>query len=147
MRNHPAAERRSVLSPPLKARAAAGSSRCFVFFLSCLISAWTIPGAAADPKDLKSADLFDVTKVWTVHLKFTPEQWEAMEPKGGGGFFGGGGRGGRGGFGPGNFLAPAFLGQGDQNKDGKISKEEFDVLGEKWFTAWDKDKAGKLNGD
>src|SRR5262249_24796992 len=85
-------------------------------------------------EDLKTSNLFNLTNVWTVHLKFTPEQWEAMEPKdGGSGPFGGGrgrfgGRGGGpggGGFGPGMFLAPAFLDQGDQNKDGKLSQAEF----------------------
>jgi spore coat protein CotH len=43
------------------------------------------------------------------------------------------------------FIAPAFLQQGDQDKDGKLSKAEFEALGEKWFKQWDKDKRGKLN--
>ena len=30
---------------------------------------------------LKPKDVFLGTNVWTVHLTFTPEQWEAMEPK------------------------------------------------------------------
>ncbi|MEW6156977.1 MAG: hypothetical protein AB1813_06055, partial [Verrucomicrobiota bacterium] len=93
---------------------------------------------AKDPQDKdKAAELFQMTKVWTVHLTFTPEQWEAMEPKGGSGFFGGPGGGGRGGpggmrggggpgaFGPGMFLAPAFLSQADENKDSKLSLQEF----------------------
>ncbi len=31
----------------------------------------------------KSAELFQTSKVWTIHLKWTVDQWEAMEPKGG----------------------------------------------------------------
>jgi spore coat protein H len=110
---------------------------------------------AAEPSldGTKPSDLFKGTNVWTVHLKFTPDQWEAMEPKGGdGGFFGGPGGargpGGPGGFGgPAMFLAPSFLKHGDQNQDGKLSREEFESLGGKWFTEWDKDKSGILRAD
>ncbi len=78
-----------------------------------------------------------------------------MEPEqSGGGFFGGrggprgfGGPGGPGAFGPAMFVAPTFLKQGDQDGDGKLSKEEFRALGEKWFAEWDKEKKGKLNAD
>ncbi len=112
-----------------------------------------VEGKENNSGNLKAADLFNLTNVWTLHLTFTPEQWEAMEPKGGGfGPFGGGrggaagrggGRGGAG-FGPGMFLAPAFLGQGDQNKDTKLSELEFHALSEKWFGDWDQDKKGTL---
>ncbi len=30
---------------------------------------------------LKPAGVFQFTNIWTVHLRFTPEQWRAMEPK------------------------------------------------------------------
>ena len=87
-----------------------------------------------------------------------------MEPKGGqGGFFGGpqpppGGDGGPGGgpppngggrpgggppgggFGPSMFIAPAFMGQADKNKDGKISEAEFRQMAEGWYAKIDKDK-------
>jgi spore coat protein H len=44
--------------------------------------------------DLRPSDIFQVTNVWTIHLKFTAEQWQAMEPKQGGPpQFGGGRRG------------------------------------------------------
>ncbi len=38
---------------------------------------------AAEPAatGLKPGDVFLTTNIWTVHLTFTPEQWDAMEPK------------------------------------------------------------------
>ncbi|MHB8521350.1 MAG: CotH kinase family protein [Limisphaerales bacterium] len=120
---------------------------------------WLLPGflgfanllVVAEPgkAPVQPSEIFKVTNVWTVHFTFTPEQWAAMEPEGGrnGPFGGRGGFRGRGGFGPGMFLAPAFISQGDQNQDGKLSSAEFRALGEKWFAAWDKEKAGKLNID
>src|SRR5580765_2611513 len=104
--------------------------------------AGVIASAGGPDKVLSSpAELFRVTNVWSVHFKFTPKQWEAMEPEQAeGGFFGGrggprgfAGPGGPGAFGPAMFVAPTFLKQGDQNADGKLSKEEFRALGEKWF--------------
>lgn len=128
------------------------------FVLSGFIGFAGLLAFAAGPA--RPAELYTGTNVWTVHLKFSPDQWEAMEPKGGGGFFGGpggprgpggaggfGGPGGAGGFGPAMFVAPAFLKQGDQNQDGKLSGEEFQALGEKWFSEWDKQKSGGLNAD
>ena len=50
-------------------------------------------------------------------------------------------------FGTGTFLAPVFLGVGDQDKDRKLTRAEFLGIGEKWFTEWDKEKSGSLNGD
>lgn len=128
-----------------------GTAALAAFALAALTS--TAAGADANVKSLKSAELFNPTKVWTIHLKIAPDQWAAMEPQGGGGgFFGGPGRGGPGGrggggFGPGNFMAPAFMAQGDADKDSKLSQTEFVSMGEKWFDAWDKDKAGKVNED
>jgi hypothetical protein len=112
----------------------------------------------------KAGKLFEEAKVWTVHLKFAPEQWAAMEPKGGAGSRFGGGPGGPGGagnaggpggapggrggfaFGPGMFLSSNFL-TADTNADGKIQAAEFQALGEKWFATWDKDKAGKVDAE
>jgi hypothetical protein len=45
------------------------------------------------------------------------------------------------------FLAPAFLSQADGDHDGKLTREEFRKLGEKWFTNWDTNAAGKLTAD
>jgi len=118
------------------------------------------------PLPKKSAELFQETKVWNIHLKLTPEAWTEMEPTGGqGGPFGGppppGGRDGRpvggppsggkpGGaeppsFGPSMFVAPTFMGQADKNKDGKISEAEFAQLAEAWYDKIDKDKKGVVD--
>lgn len=128
-------------------------------------------GAAEIPKS--SAELYGLTNIWSIHLKFTGDQWAAMQPKGGGGGFGpfGGGPGGPGpgpgprpggpgpggfggpggpgrpGFGVGMFLAPAFMRDGDANGDSTLSHEEFQKLGEKWFNAWDTNHAGKVSAD
>ena len=42
---------------------------------------------------LRPSDIFQFTNVWMVHLSFTPEQWQAMEPKQAGGPQRGGRRG------------------------------------------------------
>jgi hypothetical protein len=113
-----------------------------------------LPCAAAELSSppTKSSELFQPTKVWTIHLRFTAEQWQAMEPAETEGFMPGPGRmrfagpGGPGGFGPAAILAPSFL-KGDKDKDGKLSEEEFRALGEQWFSEWDKDKHGQLDFD
>ena len=70
----------------------------------------------------KPAELFNTTNVWTVHLKFSPDQWEAMEPKGGFNPFamfgasGPGGPGGPGGFSLAMFLSPTFMTQSGRLK-------------------------------
>src|SRR4051812_26411431 len=79
---------------------------------TCLVTVW----ASAEPLPQKPAELFQETKVWTVHLTFTPEQWETMEPKGGGMRGGGGMR-----MGLSMILAPTFIKDGDQDHDGKLS--------------------------
>src|SRR5262245_1534296 len=81
------------------------SFRSWRFARSCrliLIAALSLAGVVGRSADTshapsKSADLFRGTNIWNVHFTFTAEQWEAMEPKGGGfmgGFRGPGGRGG-----------------------------------------------------
>jgi spore coat protein H len=55
--------------------------------------------AAQEPHDagrtnsLRASEIFRFTNVWTIHLSFTPEQWQAMEPKQAGGPQRGGRRG------------------------------------------------------
>jgi spore coat protein H len=50
-------------------------------------------------------------------------------------------------FGPGMFLAPAFMGAGDADKDRKLTSKEFEALAEQWFKTWDKNKTGKLDAE
>jgi spore coat protein H len=118
---------------------------------SALIFTATLGVAFAEtgPLPTKSEQLFQTTKVWTVHLTLSSDQWAAMEPKGEHGAASEGpGRGPAepGGFGPAMFVVPSFL-RGDQDRDGKLSKPEFEALSEKWFQDWDKEKSDKLNGD
>ncbi|HVY71336.1 MAG TPA: CotH kinase family protein [Verrucomicrobiae bacterium] len=51
-----------------------------------------------------------------------------------------------GGFGPG-MVAPGVIAAGDTDHNDKLSPAEFTALGQRWFTDWDKEKTGKLNGD
>src|SRR5688572_19305626 len=113
------------------------------------------PARAATPLPEAAAEMYRLTNVWSIHLKFDAAEWEAMQPKGGGGFppFGRGGGPGPGGprFGgpppPSMILTPVFFRDGDQNTDGKLSQEEFANVGAKWFAAWDKENSGKLNNE
>jgi spore coat protein H len=94
---------------------------------------------------LDSDHIYNLTNVWTIHLKFTPDQWEAMEPKGSGNPFGGGPGPGGGQRGETRGLADVFMSQGDFNRDGQISPKEFTRLAQEWFKAWDTKGAGKLD--
>lgn len=98
---------------------------------------------AADQAPVKSADLFDQNKVWNIHLSFTAEQWQAMEPGRGRSPFAGP-RPAAPKFDLGRAIAPTFLVQGDTNHDGRLSAKEFADLSEKWFAAWDRQNAGFL---
>jgi hypothetical protein len=52
--------------------------------LLCLFSNRTEAQESPDAgrtNTLRPSDIFRFTNVWTIHLSFTPEQWEAMEPK------------------------------------------------------------------
>jgi spore coat protein CotH len=119
-----------------------------------------------NPSPTRSIDpLFRITSVWTVRLSFTAEQWEAMEPAMGPGFPGGppagpgafgpprpfGGPPGERGpaidFGPGTFIAPVFLTQGDTNHDARLSEEEFGELARRWFARWDTNDSGALTAE
>jgi spore coat protein H len=110
------------------------------------------PKKVPAPKSTPQVSLYQTTKIWNIHLTFTAEQWAAIEPKGGmfPGFGPppGGGEGEDGKpprlFGPAMFLSPAFMKDGDVDKDKKLSLTEFKTLGEKWFDAWDAKKMGAL---
>jgi len=139
-----------------------GWGRLMVAFSSAFLIVVLLCGAAArqsvSPSEFSSQPvdsdhLYSLTNIWTIHLKFAPDQWEAMEPKGGFNPFGGGPRGGGPGGGPGGFggsssartLAPVFMSQGDLDRDGRLSREEFARLGSKWFKSWDTEGTGKLD--
>lgn len=114
----------------------------------------TLLGLSAWGEPPKSAtDLFSLNRVWDVKLDFPAGQWEALEPKGGGGgMFGGppgGGRGpgGPGGFNPTRFMAPMWFSTLDQNKDGAVAKDEFLGAFNRWGTEWDFKKEGHLTTD
>ncbi len=98
-------------------------------------------GEPAGTKGLpaRAADLFDAGKVWTLHLRFTPERWAELEPKGGSNPAA------MGGFGFGMFLAPPMMRDGDRDRNKSLSAAEFRELGERWFTAWDRDADGVLD--
>lgn len=101
-----------------------------------------IAGAAEPttrPAPQNASQLFNCTAVWTVHLQFAADQWAGMEPKSAprppmd--------------FGPGMILVPAMMSAADQNRDNKLSREEFQVLAGKWFEEWDTEHAGKLKAE
>ena len=119
-----------------------------VLFCGAVALQRVTPGASSSQL-LDSDRIYNLTNVWTIHLKFAPDQWEAMEPKGGGNPFFGGAPGGRPGGGRGangdRTLAPVFMSQGDLNRDGRISRQEFARLAENWFKTWDANGAGKLD--
>jgi hypothetical protein len=55
-----------------------------------LLALISIQSVAQEPNEsgtnrLRSSDIFQFTNVWTIHLRFTPEQWQAMEPRQAGG--------------------------------------------------------------
>lgn len=109
------------------------------------------PGGSVFNQILDTDHIYNLTNVWTIHLKFASDQWEAMQPKGGGNpFFGGpqgrlpgGGRGANGD----RSLAPVFMSQGDSDRDGRLSRHEFVGLAERWFMTWDTNGSGKLDED
>ncbi|HWI20618.1 MAG TPA: CotH kinase family protein, partial [Vicinamibacterales bacterium] len=127
-------------------------SRDFTGLLAGLAILALSPSAVLAEPPKSASELFTTTKVWTVHLEFTPEEWARIEPKGGqqGPGVGPGGPGGmRGPAGPGGLgglLSASFM-KGDANGDGRLSQEEFAALGRTWFAAWDKSASGKLSAE
>lgn len=91
-----------------------------------------------------AGQILEMTKVHTIHLMFSAEEWRGMEPRGVKGFaFGPPAAD----FGPGTFTAPVFMAAGDKDRDGRLTREEFGDLAEKWFTEWDRKKSGKLTAE
>src|SRR5262249_22794210 len=53
--------------------------------------------------------------------------------------------GGRGGFGPARFLGPVLFAATDTDKDGTLTRAEFEATFAKWFADWDSTKSGALS--
>jgi spore coat protein CotH len=102
--------------------------------------------AEVEPPPRDAADLFRTTHVWSVELRFTPQAWAAMEPKGGGNMLAVMGRMGEGrGRGPADLLAAAMLQRGDRNRDGRLDRAELDALAGRWFELWDNTRSGRVD--
>jgi hypothetical protein len=52
-----------------------------LFLLLPSVSAAQEESAAGGAHRLSPSAIFQFTNIWTIHLSFTPDQWEAMEPK------------------------------------------------------------------
>ncbi len=116
---------------------------------------------AAARSALSGHALFDPSRIWTVHLRFSAAQWAALEPApsglggrqrgpGGGPGFPGppegfGPPGGPGG--PAGFIAAGWLREGDANGDGLLSRDEFTRLTDGWFATWDATAEGRLTAE
>src|SRR5258707_680940 len=112
-----------------------------------ILATVALPGAmvlGADQIPANSAELFDQDKVWNVHLSFTAEQWQAIEPAARRRSPVPASRPAAPKFDLGRAIAPTFLVQGDTNHDGRLSAQDFTSLSEKWFAAWDRNNAGAL---
>ena len=58
----------------------------FVTLAVGLVSLFAIQNLAQEKKAIRTdqlspAEIFQVTNIWTIHMRFTADQWEAMEPK------------------------------------------------------------------
>jgi spore coat protein CotH len=81
--------------------------------------------------------------------QFTAKLGEVL-PRGDGPPGGGppaGGPGGRGGFGPAMFLGPALFTTADTDKDGSLTRAEWQATFARWALEWDTDHSGSLNED
>ena len=45
------------------------------------------------------------------------------------------------------FLAPVFMAELDQDKNGTVTRDEFDGCFQRWFSAWNTDQTGALTED
>lgn len=100
-------------------------------------------GQSALNDSSSSDNLFITAKVWEIHLGFSAESWNALDPKNlqdtalsdGDG------------LGYGGFIAPAFMVEGDSDMDEMLSLQEFEVLGNKWYSEWSEGASDALDID
>ena len=123
---------------------------CTAILICSKMSVAAEPAADLAPKsDIgTTAQLFQPTKIWTVHLRFSAEQWAAMEPKATADWskaFANGQRDAGTSVAAAGPLATAMLKRGDRNRDGKLDKDEFLSRRSTWFTKWDRAKLGVLD--
>lgn len=99
------------------------------------------PEKALMSDSTSSDQLFLTAKVWEIHLGFTAESWDAMDPKNlqDSSIAGG--------FGYGGFIAPLFMVDGDTDGDDMLSGAEFEALGNKWYNQWGEPGSDALDID
>ena len=84
---------------------------------------------------------------WRVEQKARPLRLWAWADPGPPGPPGPGGPGAPGGFGPGMFLAPAFLAELDRSEDGTVTREELESCFRQWFDAWNTEQSDTVTVD
>ena len=124
---------------PAQPSVAWGSWLVLVFLFGIVLKAGAGEPLGRGGLPTKAVNLFEAGKVWTLHLRMTPERWAELEPKGGPNPADSGG------FGFGMFLAPPMMRDGDRDQNQRLSASEFRELGERWFAAWDRTGAGALD--
>lgn len=69
-------------------------SRNLIAIISVALFGTAVFGQESEPSkpSLSQEEIFDIRKTWDIHLTFTQDQWEAMEPKRNNSRFGGGRR-------------------------------------------------------
>ncbi|MCX8107688.1 MAG: CotH kinase family protein, partial [Verrucomicrobiae bacterium] len=115
---------------------------CLGGVLSSAILLEGLTSATLSNQPFDPGQIYNITNVWTIHLKFEPDQWNKLEPKDAGIPFA---RGTPESSTPRRTLAPVIMSQADSNRDARISQEEFLQLAKNWFRSWDTNASGKLN--
>lgn len=119
-----------------------------VFALCFSLGGWVLSMELAKSEEAEghASGLLSTERVSRMHLRFTSENWRAMEPRGGQSIPGPG-PGGRGGVGPADALGSQLMARGDVDGNHLLSKLEFSSLAEKLFQAWDLDHSTTLSID
>jgi spore coat protein CotH len=115
--------------------------------LACVVLVQGATAAGGAPRE--PAELFQHDKVWTAHLRFTAEDWAAMQTTHGGSFFPllAGNRKDAALSGPAAALAWGMLHRGDRDGDGKLSRAEALSLAQAWHARLAPKGAGPIDGE